>query len=138
MYVTVIIFFFFFQCHSNYNFFHHAVCYVHICFIFLMAKETLFQICQNCYQYSPAAAKICKYEGCKTMFPSKQFNWSEIDNMGTTNPTHQRELLEKRVTINTTLKELKYHGSCSSRSFTSCNICKRSQQSLKTILVICK
>ena len=109
-------------------------------FIFLMSKETLFQICKNCNQYSPPAAKICKYEGCKTMFPSKQFNWSEIDNMGMTNPTHQRELLEKRVTISTTFKKLKYHGSCSSRpfSFTSCNICKRSQQSLKTILVICK
>ena len=106
--------------------------------IFLMSKETLFQICQKCNQYSPPAAKICKYEGCKTMFPFKQFNWSEIDNMGVTNPTHQRELLEKRVTINTTLKKLKYHGSCSSRTFTSCNICKRSQQSLKTILMICK
>lgn len=78
-------------------------------FIFLMSKETLFQICQNCNQYSPPAAKICKYEGCNTMFPSKQFNWGEIDNMGMTNPTHQRELLEKRVTINTTLKKLKYH-----------------------------
>ena len=72
----------------------------------LMSKETMFQICKNCDQYTPPASKICKYEGCKTMLPSKQFNWSEIDNMGITNTTNQRELLEKRVTINTMLNKI--------------------------------
>ena len=63
--------------------------------IFLMSKETLFQICQKCNQSSPPAAKICKYEGCKTMFPSKQFNWSEIDNMGMTNLHTRGNFLKK-------------------------------------------
>lgn len=136
--ILLLLFFVFFNVTQITFFFVMQYAMSTLVFIFLMSKETLFQICQNCTQYSPPAAKICKYEGCKTMFPSKQFNWSEIDNMGMTNPTHQRELLEKRVTINTTLKKLKYHEGCSSRPFTSCNICKRSQQSLKTILVICK
>lgn len=118
MYFTIIIFVFFNVTQITF-FFVMQYAMSTLGFIFLMLKETqwLFQICQNCNQYSPPAAKICKYEGCKTMFPSKQFNSSEIDNMGMTNPTHQRELLEKRVTINTTLKKLKYHEGCSSRLF---------------------
>ena len=54
-------------------------------------------MCNNCKQFSPPAAKICKHDSCGVVFPSKSFNWNDIENMGKTNPTNQRELLEKRV-----------------------------------------
>jgi len=36
-------------------------------------------------------------EGCGAMFPEKTVDWEKIHSMGQTNPTRQRELLEKRA-----------------------------------------
>ncbi|CAH3133457.1 unnamed protein product [Pocillopora meandrina] len=38
-------------------------------------------------------------EGCGAEFPEKSFDWEKIKSMGQTNPTRQRELLEKRANI---------------------------------------
>lgn len=57
----------------------------------------LSQICKSCNQLNPSASKRCKVEGCGAKFPEKSVDWEKIHSMGQTNPTRQRELLEKRV-----------------------------------------
>ena len=57
----------------------------------------LSQVCKSCNQPNPSASKRCKVEGCGAKFPEKSVDWEKIHSMGQTNPTRQRELLEKRV-----------------------------------------
>ena len=73
----------FFQCHSNYIFFRHAVCYVPISFYISDVEVNTVSDLPKLSSVQPASCKDLQVRRLlKTMFPSKQFNWSEIDNMG--------------------------------------------------------
>ncbi|KAM7447392.1 hypothetical protein ABFA07_004399 [Porites harrisoni] len=66
----------------------------------VLPKKKGRKICKSCNQLNPSASKRCKVEGCGAKFPEKSVDWEKIHSMGQTNPTRQRELLEKRLNKN--------------------------------------
>ena len=67
--------------------------------LFMLFIYPCIQRCPSCYEDCPIAVKRCRNRECGFHFQKKEKDWAAITDMGKTNPTVQRELLQKRVYI---------------------------------------
>ncbi|KXJ17255.1 hypothetical protein AC249_AIPGENE8717 [Exaiptasia diaphana] len=58
-------------------------------------KKRTTKSCLNCGFENPVAKKSC--HSCGNPYPKRQKDWDKIYNMGATNITKQREIMEFRV-----------------------------------------